>query len=170
MAEKRSPRSQRPRSQGLLDHGKHALEAAPAGGAFVHLKTGEFLRQRSLAAGGREKQPVQVAPAQRIAERRREAGLRHALCHIGADRGGFGEPGPAIAQRRHLHHRVDGAEGRHSLLARMDIHQHPLIGAARFLQHPKGAEGACLRRLIERHSLIVRHARALTFVPRPLTL
>jgi hypothetical protein len=93
-----------------------------------------------LDAAGREEQPVQVFGSQGIAQRRREFRLRIALGDIGADRGRFRERRFAVAQRRHLAHRID-SEIVGSLLRTLgNVGEDALVRLADFFHQPQRGE------------------------------
>src|SRR5579864_764646 len=77
-----------------------------------HHKAKCLVAHRRLYRPRREEQPAIIRPAQPVAGRRRELRLRKGIGQVGADRRRLGDDDVAIAQRRHLAHRIDGEIGR----------------------------------------------------------
>ena len=94
-----------------------------------------------LERPGGEEQPAVIGAAQAAAGLGREAGLREGIGQVGADRRRLRDDDVAVADGRHLAHRVDGEIGRR-LHGRAEIEHLGAIRLADLLQHPAGDAAA----------------------------
>ena len=93
-AENRSPSSQGTGRDRCFQHIENPVEIPKARHPGLDRNIGGLGEKRGLDTARRKKQPLQITPARRITERRRESGLRNRLRDIGANRAGFGDGQP----------------------------------------------------------------------------
>ena len=108
------------------------------------------VHDRRLEHARIEEQPFEIGSAARIADRDIEPRLREGVGEIAADRRHLGDGHVAVAQRRHLAHRIDLEIVRLPVVALFHAEHVQVERFADLLQHPMDDRGARGSNMIKR--------------------
>jgi hypothetical protein len=94
--------------------------------------------------------PAQIGAPARVADRRRQAGLRIFVAEIDADGAGLADHFIAVADGGHFSHRIDRQVFRRLAIAGADVGDDDLVGLAQLLQKVERRVRARIGAVVER--------------------